>query len=98
MAKKINKAELPSELRLDLVSKDWVVIATGRSKRPEAFKNSKRDRTEVPKKDCPFCNIETQGKPNLIYFNGERVMVKGLSVPEKWSTIVIPNKFPALLP
>jgi len=34
-----------SELRLDLVSGDWVVIAEGRGKRPEIFGRTK----------CPFC-------------------------------------------
>lgn len=44
-----------SELRFDLVSKDWVVIATGRGKRPEMFKKEKRIKIDIPKKKCPFC-------------------------------------------
>jgi len=74
------KLKFPSELRFDLVSKDWVIIATGRGKRPEAFKKEKRVKIKIPKEKCSFCNIKI--KPILIY-------------PQ---TIVIPNKFPALLP
>ena len=42
MVKKNKKVKFPSELRFDLVSRDWVVIATGRAKRPEAFRKEKR--------------------------------------------------------
>ncbi|KKP93185.1 MAG: Galactose-1-phosphate uridylyltransferase [Parcubacteria group bacterium GW2011_GWA1_36_12] len=98
MPKKQDKPQFPSELRLDLISKDWVVIATGRGKRPEMFKEAKRKKPEVPKQDCPFCHIETQGKPSLVFFRGERLNTKDESVLNKWTTIVIPNKFPALLP
>ncbi len=85
--------KFPSELRYDLVSGDWVLIATGRAKRPEMFRIKKKGRIEVAKGACPFCNIETQGKPILIFLKGKRV--KDL---KKWTTVVIPNKFPALLP
>jgi len=88
------KIKFPSELRFDLVSKDWVIIATGRGKRPEAFKKEKRKEIEVSKKFCPFCNIETQEKPVLIYSHNKKVP----EISKNWTTIVIPNKFPALLP
>lgn len=74
-----------SELRFDLVSKDWVVIATGRARRPETFKSEPRQREESPQKDCPFCNLETQSKSVLIYGNDKN----------DWDLAVIPNKFPA---
>ncbi|MFH1181080.1 MAG: galactose-1-phosphate uridylyltransferase [bacterium] len=57
MAKK-TKIKFPSELRLDLISRDWVVIATGRGRRPEMFKKEKRSGQEAAKKDCPFCRLE----------------------------------------
>jgi len=91
------KIKFPSELRFDLVSKDWVIIATGRGKRPEAFKKEKRKEIEVSKKFCPFCNIETQEPPVLVYSKGKKIpLEKGII--KDWTTIVIPNKFPALLP
>jgi UDPglucose--hexose-1-phosphate uridylyltransferase len=92
MAKKF-----PSELRFDTISRDWVIIATGRAKRPEAFKLKKRKEIKISKKECPFCNIETQEKPLLIFVKGKEIpLEKG--IPKNWTTIVIPNKYPALLP
>lgn len=91
------KVKFPSELRLDLVSKDWVVIATGRGKRPEFFKREKRKEIKIPKKNCPFCNIDTQEKPTLIFTKGKEIE-KWKKIPKNWTTIVIPNKFPAFLP
>lgn len=79
MAKKI---KFPSELRFDLISKDWVVIATGRAKRPETFKKERRIKEEVSKKKCPFCNLGADERPTL-------------SLP---NTIVVPNKYPAFTP
>ena len=40
----MKKKKFPSELRLDLISKDWVVIATGRAKRPETFKRNEKEK------------------------------------------------------
>jgi len=88
--------KFPSELRMDIVSNDWVVIATGRAKRPETFKDEKSAKKETPKKDCPFCNIETQEKPTLIFSNGKKIQ-PGKDIPKNWTTIVVPNKYPAFL-
>ena len=43
-----------SELRQDLVSGAWVVIATGRAKRPHDFLKRKHKSFKQPKKTCPF--------------------------------------------
>jgi len=75
-----------SELRLDLVSKDWVVIATGRARRPETFAQQKRIKERVSKKDCPFC------RPQLLE---EGVFLRYNQPNGDWSVIVVPNKFPA---
>ena len=97
MIKKTKKVKFPSELRFDLVSKDWVVIATGRGKRPEMFKKERRRKIKISKKRCPFCQIKTQEAPRLIFSHGKKKSLdKG--IPKDWTTIVIPNKFPALLP
>ncbi len=97
----------PSELRFDLVSKDWITIATARAKRPETFKREKRKVVIAPKKTCPFCHLETQEKPTLIFTEGKKVPFGlqptlrppakdgPLDIPKNWTTIVIPNKFPA---
>jgi len=96
MIKKTEKITFPSELRYDLVSKDWVVIATGRARRPETFKKEKRQKKSLSKKECPFCNIESQEKPVLTLVNGKKV--SGQAIPSNWTVIVIPNKYPAFLP
>lgn len=105
MAKKIKKSSIdnsvkfPSELRSDLVSQDWVVIATGRAKRPETFKKERRKADQFSKEKCPFCNLKDQEKPVLIYSNGKRVPLpfEG-KIPDNWTTVVIPNKYPAFIP
>ena len=55
--KKGSISKFPSELRYDIVSKDWVVIATGRAKRPETFKKERRIEEKLSKKECPFFQI-----------------------------------------
>jgi UDPglucose--hexose-1-phosphate uridylyltransferase len=96
MPKKAKKTKFPSELRFDLLSKDWVVIATGRAKRPKEFKREKR-KTEIVSKDkCPFCKISTQERPTLIFNKGRRETRK--KFPKEWTTVSIPNKYPAFIP
>ena len=67
MGEQIKK--LASELRFNLVSKDWVLIATGRARRPETFATQQREKREIPEKECFFCNLGEQEKPVLEYKN-----------------------------
>jgi UDPglucose--hexose-1-phosphate uridylyltransferase len=81
----MNKKENPNqetEIRNNLLSGDWVIIAPARA---ENLKNSYVG--------CPFCNIDSQEKPTLIYNNGKIV-----TTTNKWTTIVIPNKYPVFVP
>ena len=98
MAKKAKKLKFPSELRMELVSRDWVVIATGRARRPETFKKEKRTSEKVSKKTCPFCKINSKETPTLIFSQGRKIHFKAGKISKDWTTIVIPNKFPAFLP
>jgi UDPglucose--hexose-1-phosphate uridylyltransferase len=86
--------KFPSELRYDLVSRDWVVIATGRAKRPEMFRKEKKTKEVVSKKQCPFCNINGQEKPTLVLNKGVEIGCQN-GFPKNWTTVVIPNKYPA---
>jgi len=86
--------KFPSELRFDLVSKDWVVIATGRARRPETFKREKKEKKEAPRKTCPFCKKDTIKEAVLIFDHGKKIEKE---FSKNWSTIIIPNKFPAFL-
>ncbi|MCK4520592.1 galactose-1-phosphate uridylyltransferase [Candidatus Parcubacteria bacterium] len=96
---KNQKLKFPSELRFDLASKDWVVIATGRARRPETFKKERRKIEKVSKKDCPFCQIHTQEMPTILFSNGKKIKFKpGSKIPKNWTTISVPNKYPAFIP
>ena len=67
-----NKKEIkntPSELRMDLVSNDWVVIATGRARRPETFAKHNRIKDAISSDDCFFCKLEFSGKSVISYPN-----------------------------
>lgn len=79
----MNKKE--SELRYDLLNDDWVIISPTRANRLK-----KKAIT-----GCPFCNIESQEKAILVYSNGVKQNIKDL---KDWTTVVIPNKYPILIP
>ncbi len=76
-----------SEFRQDLISGDWVIVAPGRAKRPNALFEKKKPRKPTPKSKCPFEDLKKTGNwPPVV------------AVPSdaKWRVIVIPNKYPAL--
>ncbi len=82
-----------------MASRDWVIIATGRARRPETFKKEKRAAQATPKKDCPFCDIKTQEKATLVFSRGREVPFKQWrDLPKDWSVVVVPNKYPAFRP
>lgn len=105
---KSEKPKFPSELRMDFASKDWVVIATGRARRPETFKKEKRKKEKFSKKNCPFCLIENQKNALLVFSKGKKIFQRDWDMAynpskisekeiKKWTTIVVPNKYPAFI-
>ncbi|MDP2735075.1 MAG: DUF4921 family protein [bacterium] len=91
--------QFPSELRYDPVSKDWVVIATGRARRPNSFKKNHRASLPSSKKDCPFERLDLQEHPTLMMYKGRELPVlSGRELPGEWTTVSLPNKFPAFSP
>lgn len=99
MKKRSKKLKFPSELRLDLISGDWVVIATGRARRPETFKKEKRATQFAPSQKCPFCDISTQEDATLILSRSRKFLFTNWEeIPKDWTLIVIPNKYPAFSP
>ncbi len=50
-----------SELRQDPVSGDWIIISTGRAKRPEAFRSRNLAAEETPLNLCPFEDPKAHG-------------------------------------
>ena len=79
------------ELRKDPIIGRWVIIATERAKRPNDFKHSTADITEV--QPCPFCEgNETLTPPEI------RSVRKTGTEPNKpgWDVRVVPNIHPVL--
>jgi len=77
-----------SELRQDIVSGDWIILATGRAMRPKFLDEKKKVRKRTPKSTCPFENLKADGNwpPILSYPD-----------PEHWEIVLIPNKYPAVV-
>jgi len=79
------------ELRQNIATREWVVIATERAKRPDDFADAERPLSESrPAREagCPFCpgNEAIAGPPTL-----------SVDGPGGWLVRVVPNKFPALV-
>lgn len=80
-----------SELRQDPITGKWVVIATGRAKRPQELARAGSPKLPPPPyvDTCPFCNLERfpQPPPTLVLPRGRN-----------WRVRAFPNKFPAFSP
>jgi len=78
------------ELRRNMATGEWVVIATERAKRPEEFASHREPRTSPPHRDdCPFCPGNEHLTPGLVF---------ALPPEGPWQVRVFPNKFAALTP
>lgn len=77
-----------TELRLNLVTREWVIIAQNRARRPEDFKGI-LSRKSLPEylKGCPFCPGNEEKTPR------ECLRVDG---KDGWKIRVVPNKFAVL--
>lgn len=80
--KKIEKAEL----RLDVVTQNWVVISAKRGKRPHTPFVEAQYKYGEDVAACPFCD---PGK------SGQQADVLRYGSPKEWTVRVFPNKFPA---
>ena len=88
MEEKTDKKNIPaSELRQDIISGDWVVIATGRAKRPDDFANFQRIQDDKGIENCLFEDPVASGqeKDVLIYHRADG----------EWTLRVFPNKYPS---
>jgi UDPglucose--hexose-1-phosphate uridylyltransferase len=77
-----------SELRQNFFTKEWVIIATDRAKRPDQMVVH-RERRSMPafSPTCPFCpGNEKQTPPEVLR----------LPTADPWTIRVVPNKFSAL--
>ncbi len=81
------------QMRQDPTTKEWVIIASERAKRPHDFRKEKPPLEKPPfKKECPFCpgNEHLTPLETLAYRRGGPPNGPG------WWVRVIPNKYPAL--
>ena len=81
------------ELRKDPIVGRWVIIATERSKRPDAFTKDTQGEVIDDINKCPFCHGKEAMTPPEIY--SLRDPKTGPNKPG-WRIRVVPNKFPAL--
>jgi UDPglucose--hexose-1-phosphate uridylyltransferase len=77
-----------AEMRFNPITRDWVIIAPGRSNKPNDFRAAAKDGAPRPAHvaPCPFCTGNEE--PNEI--------CRAAGPDGGWLARVIPNKFPAL--
>lgn len=77
------------ELRLNLVTREWVIIATERAKRPQDFKSSYTERPSQPPylSTCPFCPGNERKTPEEHF---------RICEDSGWKIRAVSNKYPAL--
>jgi UDPglucose--hexose-1-phosphate uridylyltransferase len=82
-----------SELRRDITTGEWVILATERGRRPEDFVRhaSAETRSGAP---CPFCPGNEARTPSETY----AVRTEGPADGPGWLVRVVPNKYAALSP
>jgi len=78
-----------SELRYNIISLQWVILATERAKRPRDFIKDKKDKQALPeyKEDCPFCPGNEALTPGETFRIGDALT---------WKVRAVCNKFGAL--
>ena len=83
-----------SMLRQDPLTGRWVIIAAGRSARPNEFPAQTRDKT--PRTDCPFCPGNENETTDEVWALG-RPIGQPANGPG-WRMRAFPNMYPALVP
>ena len=79
-----------SELRKDPVVDRWVIIASERSKRPNATAPTIKSNSDEP---CPFCaGHEAETPPEVLAYRDASTWANSPG----WRVRVVPNKYPAL--
>ena len=81
------------EIRQNIISRQWVIIATDRARRPHEFKQEQSVRVELPSyvPTCPFCPKNEKLTPLETY----RIPA-GEPMSPNWRVRAVPNKFAAL--
>ncbi|MCC9076003.1 galactose-1-phosphate uridylyltransferase [Litorilinea aerophila] len=79
-----------SEFRQDPTTREWVLLAPERAKRPEDFPQHQRPMAPAWDPDCPFCPGNEQRTPEEETFR--------IGTHAGWQVRVVTNKYPALTP
>lgn len=84
-----------NEFRQDIVSGDWVLFSTSRA-RGHIKKEAK---FYQPKEGCPFEDLRASGNedPVMVFNRGSRSDLEAFRAGN-WTTLVVPNKHPAVMP
>jgi len=83
------------ELRKDIITREWVIVAKERARRPHEFKRQQLVRPELLRHDprCPFCpGNEAMTPPEVMAYRGHGSAADS----EGWRVRVTANKFAAL--
>lgn len=87
---------MENELRRDIVSGDWILIAPGRGRRANAFERQEA-RTREPISACP---LEHYFKNTFAADLEKKYVIasypKNETMPDKWRLLIVPNKYPAV--
>lgn len=82
------------ELRQDPSTKEWVIIATDRARRPDQFREVEMTAHTDDSGQCPFCPGNEHLTPEEVF----ALRGSGGNGNEGWRIRVVPNKFAALTP
>jgi UDPglucose--hexose-1-phosphate uridylyltransferase len=74
------------ELRYNLVTTEWVILATERAKRPDQFGSHEED--AIAEKPCPFCEGRENQTPKEIYAIRSK---SSLQNQPGWDVRVVPS-------
>lgn len=77
-----------SEMRFNPITRDWVIVAPGRSHKPNDFRKAQQPRPAKPthRADCPFC-VGNEAPEEIL---------RASAADGSWLARIVPNKFPAL--
>ena len=79
-----------AQLRYNLITGEWVIIAEERARRPEDFKRTTANReAPVHSSTCPFCPGQEDQTPDPTFV---------MPADGPWLVRAVPNRYPALRP
>ncbi|MEK7596164.1 MAG: DUF4931 domain-containing protein [Patescibacteria group bacterium] len=89
-----------SEFRQDIVSGDWILVASKkRRSRPYFFNQSdKKAKGKITRESCPFENPQKFGNSEPVLWYAFEPLKNRAAEFKNWFVQVIPNKYPVVVP